>query len=201
MRKCCVILFTVFILGITISVAASQDSDGDVCPNPWQQSHTPAVSTTSVQSPSGETATTDIEQKITTDTEQKITTGIVATDKMTSGTDSDITTTSTPLQTTKGVKVGKTRVKKAVRKKGSAKISLKLKRIKGAKKYQVQVAKNKKFKKILIRRTVRKINTKISDKKIKNRKKLYVRARAVRMVKGTKYYGRWSGVKRIKIKK
>lgn len=193
MRKFCVILFTVFILGITISVAASQDSDGDVCPNPWQQSHTPAVSTTSVQSPSGETATTDIEQKITT--------GIVATDKMTSGTDSDITTTSTPLQTTKGVKVGKTRVKKAVRKKGSAKISLKLKRIKGAKKYQVQVAKNKKFKKILIRRTVRKINTKISDKKIKNRKKLYVRARAVRMVRGTKYYGRWSGVKRIKIKK
>ena len=198
MRKCCVILFTVFILGITISVAASQDSDGDVCPNPWQQSHTPA---TSVQSPSGETATTDIEQKITTDIEQKITTGIVATDKMTSGTDSDIATTSTPLQTTKGVKVGKTRVKKAVRKKGSAKISLKLKRIKGAKKYQVQVAKNKKFKKILIRRTVRKINTKISDKKIKNRKKLYVRARAVRMVNGTKYYGRWSGVKRIKIKK
>ena len=196
MRKCCVILFTVLILGITISVAASQDSDGDVCPNPWQQSHTPATSTTpatSVQSPSGETATTDIEQKITT--------GIVATDKMTSGTDSDITTTSTPLQTTKGVKVGKTRVKKAVRKKGSAKISLKLKRIKGAKKYQVQVAKNKKFKKILIRRTVRKINTKISDKKIKNRKKLYVRARAVRMVNGTKYYGRWSGVKRIKIKK
>lgn len=196
MRKCCVILFTVFILGITISVAASQDSDGDVCPNPWQQSHTPATSTTSatsVQSPSGETATTDIEQKITT--------GIVATDKMTSGTDSDITTTSTPLQTTKGVKVGKTRVKKVVRKKGSAKISLKLKRIKGAKKYQVQVAKNKKFKKILIRRTVKKINTKISDKKIKNRKKLYVRARAVRMVKGTKYYGRWSGVKRIKIKK
>lgn len=41
----------------------------------------------------------------------------------------------------------------------------------------------------------------LTSNKIKNKKKLYIRARAMR-VKGKKtYYGRWSKVKKIKVKK
>lgn len=89
--------------------------------------------------------------------------------------------------------LGKTTIKTASKKKKAKKLKITFKKVTGAKKYQVQIAKTKKFKKILVKKTVKKINVTISNKKLKNQKKLYVRVRAVGAVK-------WSNVKKIKIK-
>lgn len=99
------------------------------------------------------------------------------------------------------VSVGKTKVKSAQKTKSSNKVKVSLKKIKGAKKYQVQISKTKKFKKVLVKKTVKKVKFTLKSKKIKNKSKLYVRARAVKVVSKKTYVGRWSKVKRIKIKK
>ncbi len=103
------------------------------------------------------------------------------------------TTTAAPKVTTKKA-LGKTTVKSASKKKAATKVKLTFKKVKGAKKYQVQISKTKKFKKVLVKKTVRKVSVTIKSKKIKNQKKLYVRIRAV----GAK---KWSKAKKIKIKK
>ncbi len=121
-------------------------------------------------------------------TEQKTTKPIITGDEVTHN-------------TTKSIKVGQTKIRKAIKKQNSKKILLKLKKIKGAKKYQIQVSKNKRFKKVLVKKTVKKTNVKINSKKVIRKKKLYVRARAVKIVKSQKYYGKWSKAKKIKIKK
>lgn len=98
-------------------------------------------------------------------------------------------------------KLGTTKVKKATKKKVAKKVKITLKRIKGAQKYQIQISKTKKFKKKLVNKTVKKVKFTLKSKKIKNKKKLYVRARAMVVVNGKKYYGNWSKTKKIKIKK
>ena len=102
-------------------------------------------------------------------------------------------TTTAPKATTKKA-LGKTKVKTASKKKAAKKVKITFKKIKGAKKYTVQISKTKKFKKVLVKKTVKKVKVTISNKKLKNKKKLYVRVRAVGAEK-------WSKVKKIKIKK
>lgn len=87
----------------------------------------------------------------------------------------------------------KTTVKKATKKKAAKKVKITFKKVTGAKKYKVQISTTKKFKKILVKKTVKKIKVTITSKKIKNKKKLYVRVRAV----GAKT---WSKPKKVKIK-
>lgn len=99
-----------------------------------------------------------------------------------------------PTSGSKAKVLKRTKVKSAVKKKASARVKLTFQRVKGAKKYQVQISRTKRFKKILVRKTVKKIKVTIKNKKLKNKKKLYVRVRAV----GAK---KWSKVKRIKIRK
>lgn len=119
-------------------------------------------------------------------------------------------TTSNINETTQSVEisgedtnVAKTKVKKATKKKAAKKAKITLKKIKGASKYQIQISNAKKFKKknILVRKTVKKVKFTIKNKKIKNKKKLYIRARAVKVVDGKKYYGKWSKTKKMKINK
>ena len=84
-------------------------------------------------------------------------------------------------------------VKKATKKKNSKKISLRFNRVQGAKKYQVQVAKNKKFTKVIAIKVVNKYKkVTISKKVFKKSKRLYVRVRAVGCNK-------WSKAKKVKI--
>ena len=84
-------------------------------------------------------------------------------------------------------------VKKATKKKNSKKISLRFNRVQGAKKYQVQVAKNKKFTKVIATKVVNKYKKVIISKKVfKKSKRLYVRVRAVGCNK-------WSKAKKVKI--
>ena len=101
--------------------------------------------------------------------------------------------TTTPKATTKKA-LGKTTVKKATKKRAANKVKITFRKVTGAKKYTVQISTTKKFKKVLVKKTVKKVKVTITNKKLRNKKKLYVRVRAV----GAK---KWSKVKRIKIKK
>ena len=95
---------------------------------------------------------------------------------------------------TKAKVLGRTTVKTATKKKASKKIKITFRKVKGAKKYQVQISTTKKFRKILVKRTVKKVKISITKKILKNKKKLYVRVKAV----GAK---KWSKPKRVRIKK
>lgn len=67
--------------------------------------------------------------------------------------------------------------------------------------YQVQIALNKKFKKGKKTYTVNKaVTTKTTIKKLKSKKKYFVRVRAYKTLNGKKYYGSWSKVKSVKVK-
>ena len=121
----------------------------------------------------------------------------------TTNTNAQTTTKKQPSQTTikSSVNVGKAVVKKAIKKKNAKKISLTLKRVKGATKYKVQIAKDKNFKKTIVTKTTRKLKYSVSNSKFKKAKKLYARAKAI-VVKGEKtYQGKWSKPKQVKIKK
>ena len=113
-------------------------------------------------------------------------------------TSADVTTTpkaTTAKPTTKKVSLKKTKITKKITKKlSSKKVKLTFKKVKGAKKYTVQVSTSKKFKKVLYKKTVKKTKITLSSKKFKGKKKLYVRVKAV----GAK---KWSKVVKIKIKK
>lgn len=81
------------------------------------------------------------------------------------------------------------------------KLTVKWKKISKATGYQVQVATDKKFKKNKKSVTISKNKT-ISKtiKKLKSKKKYYVRVRTYRKVGGKKVYSKWSSVKNIKTK-
>ena len=101
---------------------------------------------------------------------------------------------ATTKKVTKKVSLKQTKVTKKVTKKlSSKKVKLTFKKVKGAKKYTVQVSTSKKFKKILYKKTVKKTKVTLSSKKLKGKKKLYVRVKAV----GAK---KWSKAVKIKVK-
>lgn len=162
---------------------------------------------TTTAKPTSENETTPVVEttpEIETTTEKTETTPAVETTKpQEPNTNAQTTTKKQPSQTTKtsSVKVGKTVVKKAIKKKNAKKISLTLKRVKGATKYKVQIAKDKKFKKTIVTKTTKKLTYSVSNSKFKKAKKLYARAKAI-VVKGKKtYQGKWSKPKQVKIKK
>ena len=141
-----------------------------------------------------------------TTTSEETTLAAVETTLATVETTTNVSNTTTKVQettTSAKIKVAKTKVKKATKKKAAKKVKISLKKIKGANRYQIQISKAKKFKKknILVKRNVKKVKIKVKSKKIKKRKKLYVRARAMKVVNGKKYYGKWSKVKKVKIRK
>ena len=92
-----------------------------------------------------------------------------------------------------------TSIKKA---KGSKKaVALEWKKVSGVKGYQVQVATDKKFKKNKKTVTIKKQKTtKTTVKKLKAKKKYYVRVRTYKIVNGKKVYSSWSKVKSVKTK-
>jgi hypothetical protein len=99
----------------------------------------------------------------------------------------------------------KAKVKKAVKKKKSAKkIKVKIKKVKGAKGYQVAVYKTKKKakknKKALVKKFTTKTKLTIKSKKFKKKKKLYVKVRAYTLDGTVKVFGAWSKPKKTKKK-
>ena len=80
-------------------------------------------------------------------------------------------------------------------------VTLEWKKVSGVKGYQIQVATDKKFKKNKRTVTIKKQKTtKTSVKKLKAKKKYYVRIRTYKTVNGKKIYSSWSKVKRVKTK-
>ena len=96
-------------------------------------------------------------------------------------------------------KPNKTSVKKLKAKKGS--VELTWSKTKGVKGYEIQLATDKKFKKNKKTATVKKQKTtKTTVKKLKAKKKYYVRVRTYKIVNGKKVYSAWSKVKSVKTK-
>ena len=91
--------------------------------------------------------------------------------------------------------LGATKVKKATKKNIKFnKIKITFKKVKGAQKYIVEISQTKKFKKVIVRKKVKKVSVTIKRKILRNKKKLYVRIKAVGAQK-------WSAPKKVKIKK
>lgn len=92
-------------------------------------------------------------------------------------------------------KVSSVKLSRVKKSKKRTEIKVSYKKVKGCK-YQVQLSTDKKFKK-----SVKKITTGSTKKtytKAYKGKRVYVRVRAYKTVKGKKYYGKWSSVKSIK---
>ena len=80
-------------------------------------------------------------------------------------------------------------------------VSVEWKKVGGVKGYQIQVATDKKFKKNKKTVTIKKQKTtKTTVKKLKAKKKYYVRIRTYKIVNGKKVYSSWSKAKSVKTK-
>ena len=120
------------------------------------------------------------------------------------GVPTPIETTVAPTKkpTVKVSRPGTASVKKATKKKASAKVKISLKKVKKAKGYYVQISTSKKFKKVLVKKYVKKVSFTLKSKKLKNKKKLYIRAKAYKLNGKKKVLSKkWSKVKKVKIKK
>ena len=104
---------------------------------------------------------------------------------------------STPSKTVKVKAPSKVKLTSAKNGKGK-KLTVKWKKVTGAKGYQLQYALNKKFKK---KKNIQTKKTKYNIKKLKKKKMYYIRVRAYKMNGRKKVYGKWSTVKKVKIKK
>ena len=145
---------------------------------------TPDVSTPDASTPDASTSDETTTPKVTT---------AKPTVKPTTAKPTVKPTTAKP--TTKKVSLKQTKITKKVSKKlSSKKVKLTFKKVKGAKKYTIQVSTSKKFKKVLYKKTVKKTKVTLSSKKLKGKKKLYIRVKAV----GAK---KWSKPVKIKVKK
>jgi len=109
------------------------------------------------------------------------------------------TTKPSTTKNTKTVKPKKTSIKK--HSKGKKKFTVTWAKVSGVKGYQIQYSSNKKFKKNNKSVTVTKQKTtKATVKKLKSKKKYYVRVRTYKTVNGKKIYSSWSKVKSVKTK-
>ena len=201
----------------TVSIKADPGLSGktpaELADPAYSEYEEPTTNPTTTAEPTSENETTPVVEttpsvettpEIETTTEKTETTSAVETTKsQESNTNAQTTTKKQPSQTTEksSVNVGKAVVKKAIKKKNAKKISLTLKRVKGATKYKVQIAKDKKFKKTIVTKTTKKLTYSVSNSKFIKAKKLYARAKAI-VVKGEKtYQGKWSKPKQVEIKK
>jgi len=109
------------------------------------------------------------------------------------------TTKPSTTKNTETVKPKKTSIKKLS--KGKKKFTVTWAKVSGVKGYQIQYSSDKKFKKNNKSVTVTKQKTtKATVKKLKAKKKYYVRVRTYKTVNGKKIYSSWSKVKSVKTK-
>lgn len=109
------------------------------------------------------------------------------------------TTKPSTTKNTKTAKPKKTSIKKLS--KGKKKFTVTWAKVSGVKGYHIQYSSDKKFKKNNKSVTVTKQKTtKATVKKLKSKKKYYVRVRTYKTVNGKKIYSSWSKVKSVKTK-
>lgn len=100
---------------------------------------------------------------------------------------------------------GKTKIRKVLKKRNSRTLKVTLKKVRKATGYQICVYKTRKSaknnKNVIVKKFTKKINVLLKSRKIKNRKKIFVKARAyIKNDTGNKIYSKWSKVKKVNIK-
>lgn len=191
--------------GIDISSAyeASKPSSEPATQEPTTDEITTAEpTTTSVETTTPVEITADELAETTTEVPVETTTAALTISKQ------DTTTVAqTEDATTKVKSPAKAKIKKVKAKKKSAKkVKISLKKIKDAAGYQVAIYKTKKKakknKKPLVKKIVKKRKFTIKSKKLKQKSKLFIRVRAFILDgNGNKVYGKWSKIRKVKIKK
>ena len=111
-----------------------------------------------------------------------------------------ISTTAVPA-TVKKTTVKKTTVKATAKKLSSNKVKLSVKKVAGASKYAVQISTTKNFKKVVAKKTSKKAVFTVKSKKLKGKKKLYVRVKVYKKVNGKTVASQWSKATKIRLKK
>ncbi|MFR1492505.1 MAG: discoidin domain-containing protein [Eubacterium ventriosum] len=116
--------------------------------------------------------------------------------------------TTTVAPTTKAISttaapatVKKTTVKATAKKLSSNKVKLSVKKVAGASKYAVQISTTKNFKKVVAKKTSKKAVFTVKSKKLKGKKKLYVRVKVYKKVNGKTVASQWSKATKIRLKK
>ena len=140
-----------------------------------------------------ETTTAAKQDETTTPAKQDETTTVAPTTKA-------ISTTAAPA-TVKKTTVKKTTVKATAKKLSSNKVKLSVKKVAGASKYAVQISTTKNFKKVVAKKTSKKAVFTVKSKKLKGKKKLYVRVKVYKKVNGKTVASQWSKATKIKVKK
>ena len=140
-----------------------------------------------------ETTTSAKQDETTTPAKQDETTTVAPTTKA-------ISTTAAPA-TVKKTTVKKTTVKATAKKLSSNKVKLSVKKVAGASKYAVQISTTKNFKKVVAKKTSKKAVFTVKSKKLKGKKKLYVRVKVYKKVNGKTVASQWSKATKIKVKK
>ena len=140
-----------------------------------------------------ETTTPAKQDETTTPAKQNETTTVAPTTKA-------ISTTAAPA-TVKKTTVKKTTVKATAKKLSSNKVKLSVKKVAGASKYAVQISTTKNFKKVVAKKTSKKAVFTVKSKKLKGKKKLYVRVKVYKKVNGKTVASQWSKATKIKVKK
>ena len=143
--------------------------------------------------------TTTAKQDVTTTTaKQNETTTVAPTTKAISTTAAPTTVKKT---TVKKTTVKKTTVKATAKKLSSNKVKLSVKKVAGASKYAVQISTTKNFKKVVAKKTSKKAVFTVKSKKLKGKKKLYVRVKVYKKVNGKTVASQWSKATKIRLKK
>ena len=155
----------------------------------------PAQNETTTAPAQNETTTAAPAQKETTTVApaQNETTTVAPTTKA-------ISTTAAPT-TVKKTTVKKTTVKAKAKKLSSNKVKLSVKKVAGASKYAVQISITKNFKKVVAKKTSKKAVFTVKSKKLKGKKKLYVRVKVYKKVNGKTVASQWSKATKIRVKK
>ena len=153
-----------------------------------------------------ETTTAAKQDETTTPAKQDETTTPAKQDVTTTPAKQNETTTVTP--TTKAISttaapatVKKTTVKATAKKLSSNKVKLSVKKVAGASKYAVQISTTKNFKKVVAKKTSKKAVFTVKSKKLKGKKKLYVRVKVYKKVNGKTVASQWSKATKIRLKK
>ena len=144
--------------------------------------------TTAAPAQNETTTAAPAQNETTTAAKQNETTTVAPTTKA-------ISTTAAPAT------VKKTTVKATAKKLSSNKVKLSVKKVAGASKYAVQISTTKNFKKVVAKKTSKKAVFTVKSKKLKGKKKLYVRVRVYKKVNGKTVASQWSKATKIKVKK
>lgn len=155
----------------------------------------------STEKPTDETTTPDDENPTKPGIDETTTPGIDETTKQeteeTTGKNTEVTTKKPVIKVKKPARVKKLKVKR----KSRAKASLKWKRVKNANGYQIAIKKGKKGKFKVVKTIKKGKKVRYIKSKLKVGKVYYIKVRAYKKVNGKRVYGRYSKVKKYRIKR